>query len=180
MLSKEFHYTVKFTPVDKDLFDKWSRSDDARYISRFARNVYERMEPGFDKSLTIDHINRDMFDNRRSNLRLATQEQQNLNRRMLRTNSSMHQGVSLRKKNGKVVGWLAKRRIKGKKGSKGSERKFDYTPEGLKAACLYYRQVLLADGSTCPTCENEEEDVWLSSVGEIVNMFDDFIIFQRA
>lgn len=41
---------------------------------------------------TVDHINHDTLDNRRSNLRLATQSQQNANRRKI-SGSSKYKGV---------------------------------------------------------------------------------------
>lgn len=46
------------------------------------------------KGEQIDHINGDSLDNRRENLRICTQSQNNANRRILSTNNSGYRGVS--------------------------------------------------------------------------------------
>lgn len=60
-------------------------------------NLLLKYTPG---ELTVDHINRNALDNRRENLRLATQKEQIANRGLLRTNTSGHTGVARTKNNG--------------------------------------------------------------------------------
>lgn len=62
--------------------------------------------------LTTDHINRDGLDNRRSNLRLATQTQQNANTRLRSDNTSGYRGVSWDKVHSK---WMADIYAKGRR-----------------------------------------------------------------
>lgn len=52
-----------------------------------------------DTSVDIDHINRDTFDDREVNLRVATRSQNNINRNCCRVNSSGYTGVSKMKNN---------------------------------------------------------------------------------
>lgn len=149
VLSRSFTYTVIFDKIDQDLFDKYTRADDARsFAVRIAREVYLRSNPNFDPEQTVDHINRNPFDNRRSNLRQATRSEQVANRRTNRNNTSGHRGV--RKKRNK---WQARTVCGGIERSKS----FEYSDDGLKSACAYYRNVLLKDGSQCLTCHPDAE-----------------------
>lgn len=54
-----------------------------------------------DKSLMVDHINRDTNDNRKSNLRIATPQQNAMNKSIQPNNTSGVPGVSFRKDRGK-------------------------------------------------------------------------------
>ncbi len=57
-----------------------------------------------DGEITVDHIDRDSLNNRRENLRLATQREQILNQKLRRDNTSNLRGVSYDKTNG---AWIA-------------------------------------------------------------------------
>lgn len=159
VLKKMFIYTIKFSPQDKDLFERWSRADDARNMPGIAaRAVGKRIGLHSSKAKSIDHINRDCFDQTRDNLRLATYIEQNNNRKVPQTNSSGHMGVLYKQKKIRDLRfeyWVA---YCGRTGGK-REKTFPYTPEGLKEACKYYRQVLRRDKTICETCTEEESKV---------------------
>lgn len=65
-----------------------------------------------EKSEDVDHINGNGLDNRRCNLRLATRQQNMMNRRVSRDNSSGYKGVSWHDGNGK---FHARIRVAGKR-----------------------------------------------------------------
>jgi hypothetical protein len=58
------------------------------------------------KGLLVDHQNGDSLNNRRTNLRLATSSQNQLNRRKSKNTSSKFKGVSYRKSTGKWVAYI--------------------------------------------------------------------------
>jgi hypothetical protein len=58
------------------------------------------------EGLLVDHRNGDSFDNRRSNLRLATHSQNQYNRRKSKNTSSKFKGVYFRKNRGKWVAYI--------------------------------------------------------------------------
>jgi hypothetical protein len=110
----------QFTIVDAEDFEKLSGYK--WYVIRKGRTFYaERADRGGRKKRNIpmhrqildepagkciDHINHNGLDNRRANLRIVTQEQNNWNNRKYRGNfSSRYKGVSWVKRNGR---WLAK------------------------------------------------------------------------
>lgn len=53
---------------------------------------------GKKTGFVIDHINGNRWDNRKKNLRYATKQQNNINARISKTNTSGHKGVSFNKK----------------------------------------------------------------------------------
>jgi hypothetical protein len=116
-----------WTIVDNDVYYrlgnlKWviSGNDGGYYAIRFVKTRSgktksvrlhrEIINP--PKGLFIDHKNNNTLDNRRANLRLATQSQNCCNRRKRRNTSSRFLGVSLDKCTGK---WRAYINIKGKR-----------------------------------------------------------------
>lgn len=152
-LTKRFSFTVQFSEQDKDLFDKFDRPEKLRELHRIVRTIYQRMFPDWNGEKTIDHADRNIFNNTRSNLRLATALEQIKNRRKLRNNQSSHTGVShyqRRKKSGRIRhNWRAK--------YKKEHKYFPFNEAGLTAACEYYRKKMVADGSTCDVCDEKQE-----------------------
>lgn len=73
-------------------------------------NVYlHRLITGASKGKNVDHINHNKLDNRRSNLRICTDEQNQANRIKNMDNTSGYKGVT---KNRRM--WVARISIKGK------------------------------------------------------------------
>lgn len=57
------------------------------------RNLISRVLMGADENTVVDHINGDPFDNRRSNLRVATPVQNHWNYRISNRNSTGYKGI---------------------------------------------------------------------------------------
>ena len=75
----------------------------------------------------IDHINRDVMDNRRENLRYVTSSQNGMNRGMMKNNTSGYRGVSWSKSSKK---WLVRIKLNGESIRLGY---FDDIEEAAKA-----------------------------------------------
>lgn len=95
------------------------------------KTVYmHRMIMGVEKGLTVDHINNDPLDNRRSNLRIATQTENKQHRDGANRNSkSGVRGVIAENVCGHMQ-WRAAVKVN----HKMIRRRFPYTPEGLELA----------------------------------------------
>ena len=77
---------------------------DGEYITRKLHRVLLDAPARFE----VDHINGDRLDNRRSNLRLVTHEQNQHNRHKIR-GSSQYRGVSLNKRLGRWGAYVARK-----------------------------------------------------------------------
>lgn len=83
--------------------------------------------------MVVDHINGDVFDNRRSNLRICSQTQNSRNRKKHKNNRSGFKGIYLDNsavRRGGMKVWRAQIRVDGKKILLGSH----ITPESAHAA----------------------------------------------
>lgn len=90
----------------------------------------------------VDHINRDKDDNRITNLRLATQSQNNANQGMYCTNTSGFKGVTRLR-----YAWQAQIQVNGKNHYLGSFRsKEDAARAYLEAAKLHFGEFANAGG----------------------------------
>lgn len=77
------------------------------------RVILERiLQRRLDPNERVDHINLDKLDNRRENLRLATQSQNCMNKRRQSNNTSGYKGVAFHKSSGK---WEARINVNGKR-----------------------------------------------------------------
>ncbi len=92
-----------------------------------------RLIIGVLPSIQIDHIDHNGLNNRRSNLRFATNQQNNFNRKSHVNSSSKYKGVSWKKRERK---WVAQISIKGKNKHLGY-----YANE--KEAAMAYNKVAL-------------------------------------
>lgn len=80
---------------------KWCFSN-VGYAQRRSGIYLHRVIAGAKPGEFVDHINRDRLDNRRSNLRICT-KQQNQHNQGPRKGTSKYKGVSLRKDTGKYT-----------------------------------------------------------------------------
>lgn len=93
--------------------------------------------------MLVDHINADSLDNRRSNLRLATNTENTRNQRRSIRNTSGLKGVSWHKNNRK---WGASIKVNGRKKYLGSfDRPEDAHRAYREAAALYHGDYARAD-----------------------------------
>lgn len=100
-----------FTIVDDDIYDlfaqtHWTaaREKTSHYATHYKR--FEKVQQMFRLArlimnppphLQVDHINRNTLDNRRANLRLATNQQNQFNQKLSKANTSGFKGVAFQK-----------------------------------------------------------------------------------
>lgn len=90
-----------------------------------------RLIMGFPDGIGIDHINHNTFDNRKSNLRIATTSQNAMNRIIASNNTSGATGVVWLKNENK---WKAEIKLNGKTNYLGSFDRFDDAEKTRKEA----------------------------------------------
>lgn len=104
------------------------------YVShRVHRLIYKWVHGDFNKDLQIDHIDRNVKNNRIENLRLVTPRENSLNRKKFRTNTSGCTGID--KKNGK---WRVRINDSGVRKEIGY---FDNLDEAIKARRNYENEL---------------------------------------
>ena len=83
---------------DKEDYDKikdcwWTKTKDG-YAYYFAKKItVHRLVTNCPKGLEVDHINHDTLDNRKSNLRICTHQQNMMNQNIRRRNKELIKGV---------------------------------------------------------------------------------------
>lgn len=88
-----------------------------------------------DSNICVDHIDHDKTNCRKSNLRLCTQAQNNMNMPKMKTNKSNHIGVSWDKTNKK---WRAHISVNNKTKTLGRYKNFDDAVKARRIAEEYY------------------------------------------
>lgn len=100
-----------FTFIDNEDFESVSKLP-WTYASKYAYNgvvgYLHRFLMSPDEGLVVDHINRNPLDNRRNNLRVCTQKENNMNSPSKKTSSSIFKGVSFTTKDRK---WVAQIKV---------------------------------------------------------------------
>ncbi len=108
----DINWSAHFIKNPNELHGQWyadghsATMNGKRKTIRLHRLILEKMlNRPLEKNEHVDHINHDSLDNRRSNLRLATSQQNQFNQRIRSTpKSSKYRGVAWRKRAGK---WIA-------------------------------------------------------------------------
>lgn len=149
------HYEVELTHGKRAKFDEedldlvqsqtWHAHKDCKTwyvrggIGQTTHSLHQLIMPDAPEHHTVDHINRDGLDNRRSNLRYATHRQQAVNRGIKSTNTSGFTGIT--KVNG--THWVARwSPVKGKRKTK-SFSVAKYGDETAKQMAIAYRQAII-------------------------------------
>ena len=104
----------------KNLYAQFSNTQSGKYMHQIIMNYNA-------KEFTCDHINNNGLDNRRENLRICTNQQNQWNRKVSAKNSSGILGVH---RHSKIDKWIAQIRINGKAKHLGS---FDSLEDAAKA-----------------------------------------------
>lgn len=98
--------TAKVDDEDYERLSEWSWNGSGGYAKRQATknnefNFMHRMVMNAPKNVHVDHINRDTLDNRKENLRFASQAENSWNAGLSRRNKVGLKGVSVCNKTGK-------------------------------------------------------------------------------
>jgi hypothetical protein len=117
----------KETIVDDDVYEwakefKWYAANwkTGFYAGRGGKQINKKREPNIalhreimnpPKGFMVDHINGNTLDNRRENLRICTNTQNQKNSKLSKTNTSGYKGVSWHIVENK---WIARIRVNGK------------------------------------------------------------------
>ncbi len=81
-------------------------------VRKFKKILLHRYIMNAPVGVTVDHINGNRLDNRRANLRLCSQAENNRNKGKFKNNKSGYKGVSWNAQNSK---WVAQIQLNGKK-----------------------------------------------------------------
>ena len=94
----------------KDLKFCWSQQPNGNYYIQYCKkgkcSYIHRMIMNPPKGKVVDHINKNTLDNRRSNLRICTQQNNTCNQKLYKSNTSGYKGV-IEEKDGRKKKWRA-------------------------------------------------------------------------
>jgi len=136
MLGRGFSTRLDFDDYDRLRVFGWHATD--RYAFRVEKIGDHRQTIYLHRDIMqappgvqVDHISGDTWDNRRSNLRLATRSQQNMNQKIRSTNKS---GVTGVRWNDQKERWIARICAAGRKMELGRFKNFDDAVAARRAA----------------------------------------------
>ncbi len=131
---EEFYFDLDDYDKIKDYYWQFNNRGYAYFVfRRNKKNIkvfLHRLILNPESDMTVDHINGVRHDNRKTNLRIATPEQNNYNRRMLDSNTSGCTGVTWIKERNR---WRASLEYKGKKIGLGFYRNFEDAVKARRA-----------------------------------------------
>lgn len=113
---------VDLEDIKKICFYRWSLDGRGYVVNVKERIKLHRFIMNCPKDKYIDHINGDRLDNRKSNLRICNQQQNNMNHKVRRDNSSGVTGVYWYEDRNK---WMVQIKYKGKTKNLGYFDKFE-------------------------------------------------------
>lgn len=92
---------IDLDDVDKAKDIKWCMTHNGYVSNRHSKQLLHRLVMNCPDDMVIDHINHNRLDNRKSNLRVCTQHQNNINKSFMSNNTSGVIGVHWNKSNNK-------------------------------------------------------------------------------
>lgn len=88
--------------LGKPLRLKYDKTINGFYVYRSLEAIH-RIITNCPKGLCVDHINHNTLDNRKENLKVCTQKENNNNRKVRCTNKTGYPGIHIDKKTGKYI-----------------------------------------------------------------------------
>ena len=103
---------IDLDDIEKCKHYKWSYKSDSSYVTSVQHLGYlHRFIMDAPEDMVIDHANGNKLDNRKSNLRICTAEENAFNNKTYETNKSGYPGIDWHKKAGK---WRARIQVQGR------------------------------------------------------------------
>lgn len=100
----------EYTIVDDDDYEKYknkalymTHNGYVRTSNYFSESTFARILMHCPKGKTVDHINGNQLDNRKSNLRICSMHQNDYNKKLYKSNKSGYKGVYATKKGWKAI-----------------------------------------------------------------------------
>lgn len=106
--------TIKFDTDDLDKFQQFKRHISHGYLvnrsgyKKKTTTYFHRLVMNAKDGGVVDHINRDKLDNRKSNLRVCTQAENVINKRLQKNNTTGYRGVHLYKRVNRYQAYIKK------------------------------------------------------------------------
>ena len=139
--SKAFKDGLKFL-IDEDDYEKFVKDESfcllqSGYVSNGKHKYLHRLIMNPPDNMCVDHINGNKIDNRKSNLRICTNQQNQMNRGKKKNNKSGFKGVWFDKSKNKYRTQIS---VDGKKKHLGLFEKSEDAYKAYCEACVKYHQ----------------------------------------
>lgn len=102
--NKEFYFDLE--DYNKIKLHTWLEDANGYIVDADTKELMHRLVMDCPNNFTVDHIRHKKYDNRKSNLRVTTQSQNNMNRIIQSNNTSGTTGVSFHKASGMWIGYI--------------------------------------------------------------------------